>query len=139
MKLATSAHSFLFSNRPHSGECGIVDKLSWQRGESNHFPPDVRVWEGTKREVREGGEQEKKQMPPLPVPLLYMKSSTPPSLRLPIPPPPLHCWILPLPALSRFYTFCLSLYPRRQPGQAVFTAEVIGVVWREPDPGPAKA
>lgn len=24
-------------------------------------------------------------------------------------------------------------------GQAVFTAEVIGVVWREPDPGPAKA
>lgn len=39
----------------------------------------------------------------------------------------------------QFYTFCLSLYPRRQPGQAVFTAEVIGVVWREPDPGPAKA
>ncbi|TMS21169.1 Protein quaking-A, partial [Larimichthys crocea] len=41
LNLATSAHSSLFSNRPLSGECGIVDKSSWQRGESNHFPPDV--------------------------------------------------------------------------------------------------
>lgn len=38
-----------------SGECGIVDKSSWQHSKSNHFPPDVRVWEGTKREWKEGG------------------------------------------------------------------------------------
>lgn len=52
--------------------------------------------------------------------------------------PPLHTHTRTHP-LSKLYTSCLSLYPRRQPGQAVFTAEVIGVVWREPDPGPAKA
>lgn len=33
-----------------------------------------------------------------------------------------------IPSPSQFYTFCLSLYPRRPTGQAVFTAEVIGVV-----------
>lgn len=135
MKLTTSAHSFLFSSRPLSGECGIVDKSSWQRGESNHFPPDVRVWEGTKREV----EREKNQLPPLPVPPLYMKSSTPPSPRLPIPPPSLHsAGFFSLPILSSTHSASPCI-PRGSQGQAVFTAEVIGVVWREPDPGPAKA
>lgn len=46
---------------------------------------------------------------------------------------------LPSRARSPSLSSCLSLHPRRQSGQAVFTAEVIGVVWREPDPGPAKA
>lgn len=110
-----------------SGECGIV-KSSWQHGNCNHFPPDVGVLE-----VGEGGKHLKNQLPPALFPPLYVKSTTSHSPMRPIPP---YTRTHPL---SKLYTSCLSLYPRRQPGQAVFTAEVIGVVWREPDPGPAKA
>lgn len=90
-----------------SGECGIVDKSSWQHSKSNHFPPDVRVWEGTKREWKEGG---RNQLPPLPVPPIYMKSPTPPFLRLPISSPSLpSAEKLTLPSHSQFYTYCLPI------------------------------
>lgn len=70
-----------------SWECGVVDKSSWQLGGSNHFPPDVRVWEGTKREGNKG---ERRGFAPVPVPPQYMKSASPPSQRLPVSPPPHH-------------------------------------------------
>lgn len=72
--------------------------------------------------------------------LLQVIHSFHPPIRPVPPPPPRHSLIPPSPhARSPSLSSCLSLHPRRQSGQAVFTAEVIGVVWREPDPGPTKA
>lgn len=63
---------------------------------------------------------------------LPLRSIAPPPFQSGAPPPPLAY-------VSQFHTSRLSLHPGRQLGQPVFTAEVIGVVRRGPDPGPAKA
>lgn len=84
MKLATSPRSFPFSNRTLLESVELLISRFWQQSESNHFPPDVRVWEGTKKEVREGALREEKQLLPLPAPPLYMESSPPPHLSLPV-------------------------------------------------------
>lgn len=94
------------------------------------------------RGKREGkGAGGKKQLLPQPVPPNYMKSSAPPCPQLLISPPFLHsAQFFFLPSYSHFYTYSPPpMCPKRQPGQAVFTAEVIGVVWRESDLCPAKA
>lgn len=93
--------------------------------------------------MREGGERERNQLPSPTISthllqVIYSShphntaSTTSPSTSQLNTPFPFH---VRSPSLSS----CLSLHPRSQSGQAVFTAEVIGVVRREPDPGPAKA
>lgn len=50
------------------------------------------------------------QLPPLPVPPIYMKSPTPPFPRLPISSPSLpSAEKLTLPSHSQFYTYCLPI------------------------------
>lgn len=132
LKLVTSAHPFLYSNGLLSGERGIVDKSSWQHGESNHCPPDV----GLERK-REGGERRRGALekpaatttsatPPLEVIYPYADTLTPHLT----PPHPTQTHI-------KFSDPCIrTLDLRRRPGQAVFTAEVIGGVWIVPVPAP---
>lgn len=124
-----------FSPSPSfSRSVGLVDKLPWQRDSSNHFPPDVgSFWGGSEREVRKGeGNRRKTSCRRQRFHPFHLDSTAPPF-------PPEGTQYPHTHTPPQFYTSCLGLYPRRRSGQAVFTAEVIGVVWREPDPGPAKA
>lgn len=119
----------------HIGDCGSVDRLPWQRCNGNHFPPDVRMGVRRRRETRRKNICRRHHFhlcswTYLPLPL---RSITPPFQSRTPPPPPPPSYV------SQFYTSRLSLHPRRQLGQPVFTAGVIGVVRREPDPGPTKA
>lgn len=141
LKLATSTHSFLFSNPTLLESVELLISRLGSVARVIIFLQMLEFGKEPKGRRERGGERGEK-------PAAATTSSTPlheviyssfPEAPNTTSSTPLCRFSLSLPSHSQFYTFCLSLYPRRPPGQAVFTAEVIGVVWREPDPGPATA